>query len=191
MLHEGIAENYNSKLKAALSQKGVTLEAQGQGQVERREGKATVASVHAETFLRNPALAEEVFGPFSIIVRCADRHELHAVVSSLHGQLTATLIGDEVELLEYQGLIKSLTDKAGRIIINGVPTGVEVCSAMQHGGPFPSTTDSRFTAVGPDAIKRFVRPVAFQNCPERLLPDELKESNPLNIWRLYNGEWKK
>jgi alpha-ketoglutaric semialdehyde dehydrogenase len=79
----------------------------------------------------------------------------------------------------------------GRLIINGVPTGVEVCPAMQHGGPFPATTDSRFTSVGTDAVKRFVRPVAFQNFPDALLPDELKQSNPLGIWRLFNNEFRR
>jgi NADP-dependent aldehyde dehydrogenase len=191
MLHEGIAENYAAKLKQALSQKGVTVEAEAQGNAGKRQGKAIVASATGSTFMNNPLLVEEVFGPFSLLIRCADRHELHAVISKLHGQLTASLIGEESELKEYQNCFRTLIEKAGRVIINGVPTGVEVCPAMQHGGPFPATTDSRFTAVGTDAIKRFVRPVAFQNCPEALLPEELKESNPLNIWRLYNGAWKK
>ncbi|MBS1628382.1 MAG: aldehyde dehydrogenase (NADP(+)), partial [Bacteroidetes bacterium] len=79
----------------------------------------------------------------------------------------------------------------GRIIINSVPTGVEVCYAMQHGGPFPATTDSRFTSVGADAIKRFARPLSFQNWNDNLLPDELKNNNPLNIWRMVNNEWTK
>lgn len=191
MLHDGIAEHYNTKLKQALSQKGVTVEAEASGESGKRQGKPIVASVKADVFLKNPLLTEEVFGPFSLLVRCADRHELHAVASSLHGQLTSTIIGEEAELKEYHNLIRTMTDKAGRIIINGVPTGVEVCPSMQHGGPFPATTDSRFTAVGSDAIKRFARPVTFQNCPESLLPDEVKESNPLNVWRLYNGDWRK
>jgi 2,5-dioxopentanoate dehydrogenase len=191
MLHEGIAHNYNEKLKQALEQRGVRVEAEASGVSGQREGKAIIASVKADTFLKNPVLAEEVFGPFSLLVRCADRHEMHAVVSHLRGQLTITVIGEEDELNDYQGLIKTMTDKAGRIIINGVPTGVEVCPAMMHGGPFPATTDSRFTAVGTDAIKRFARPVAFQNCPHSLLPDELKEGNPLGIWRMYDGQWKR
>jgi NADP-dependent aldehyde dehydrogenase len=84
-----------------------------------------------------------------------------------------------------------LIEKAGRLIVNGVPTGVEVCPSQQHGGPYPSTTDSRFTAVGTDAVRRFIRPVSFQSFPESLLPEELKTSNPRKIWRLFNGEWKK
>ncbi|MBX2969614.1 MAG: aldehyde dehydrogenase (NADP(+)) [Cyclobacteriaceae bacterium] len=191
MLHEGIADNYARKLGQTLAQKGVRIEAEAAGEPGKQHGKALISSATASTFLNNPLLAEEVFGPFSLLIRCADRHELHTVISNLHGQLTSTVIGDEAELMEYQNCIRALTEKAGRIVINGVPTGVEVCPAMQHGGPFPATTDSRFTAVGTDAIKRFVRPVAFQNCPEILLPDELKENNPLNIWRVYNGSWKK
>ncbi|MBX2945933.1 MAG: aldehyde dehydrogenase (NADP(+)) [Cyclobacteriaceae bacterium] len=191
MLHDGIAENYAKKLRQALSQKGVSIEAEASGMPGKRQGKAIVASASASTFMSNPLLAEEVFGPFSLLIRCADRNELHTVISKLHGQLTATMIGEESELIEYQSCFRTLQEKAGRVIINGVPTGVEVCPAMQHGGPFPSTTDSRFTSVGTDAIKRFARPVAFQNCPEALLPNELKEKNPQNIWRMYNGEWKK
>ena len=191
MLHDGIAENYNTKLKQALSQKGVSIEAEASGTSGKRQGKAIVASVKAEVFLKNPLLTDEVFGPFSLLVRCADRHELHSVVSNLHGQLTSTLIGEEEELRGYQNVINTMVEKAGRVIINGVPTGVEVCPSMHHGGPFPSTTDSRFTAVGTDAMKRFARPVTFQNFPNSMLPKELMEENPLKIWRLYNSEWKK
>jgi alpha-ketoglutaric semialdehyde dehydrogenase len=150
-----------------------------------------VASVAAETFLQNPTLSEEVFGPFSLIVKCKDINELHQVITKSHGQLTSTIIGDEAEISKHKVLINMLIEKAGRLIINGVPTGVEVCPAQMHGGPYPATTDSRFTAVGTDAIKRFVRPVAFQNFPESLLPSELKTENPLGIWRLVNGEFKK
>jgi NADP-dependent aldehyde dehydrogenase len=112
-------------------------------------------------------------------------------VNRSHGQLTSTIIADEVELAKYSSLLNMLVEKAGRIVINGVPTGVEVCPSMQHGGPFPATTDSRFTAVGTDAFKRFARPVAFQNFPDSILPYELKELNPLKIWRLRNNEWGK
>jgi NADP-dependent aldehyde dehydrogenase len=101
------------------------------------------------------------------------------------------VIGSAEEVQRHAALLNLMTEKAGRLIMNGVPTGVEVCAAMQHGGPFPSTTDSRFTSVGPDAIKRFARPVAFQNFPDALLPAELKDANPLQIWRLYNGAWGK
>jgi len=191
MLHQGIADNYSKKLKNALAQKGVKVEASASVEATSAQGRPTVASVSASDFLKNPALAEEVFGPFSLIIRCADLKELNTVVNHTHGQLTATIIADESEISNHKSLLNTLVEKAGRLVINGVPTGVEVVAAQNHGGPFPATTDSRFTAVGTDAIKRFVRPVSFQNFPDTLLPDELKESNPLNIWRLYNGELRK
>lgn len=191
MLHQGIADNYSKKLKNALAQKGVKVEASASVEATSAQGRPTVASVSASDFLKNPALAEEVFGPFSLIIRCADLKELNTVVNHTHGQLTATIIADESEISNHKSLLNTLAEKAGRLVINGVPTGVEVVAAQNHGGPFPATTDSRFTAVGTDAIKRFVRPVSFQNFPDALLPDELKESNPLHIWRLYNGELRK
>ena len=194
MLHPGIAENYVKKLTHALAQKGVKLEVQAAAESkkgDKNQGRPTVASTTATEFLKNPSLAEEVFGPFSLIIRCGDMSELNKMVGSLHGQLTASVIGAESEIAKHSNLTNTLIEKAGRLIVNGVPTGVEVCPSQNHGGPFPATTDSRFTAVGTDALKRFARPVAFQNFPDALLPDELKESNPLKIWRIYNGEWKK
>lgn len=191
MLHQGIADNYSKRLTQTLAQKGVKTEGQTTTQGNNAQGTPLVASVSADTFLQNPTLSEEVFGPFSLIVKCKNLEELTKVVSRGHGQLTATIIGDEAEISKYKVLINVLIEKAGRLIINGVPTGVEVCPSQMHGGPFPATTDSRFTAVGTDAIKRFVRPVAFQNFPESLLPDELKSNNPLGIWRIFNGEFRK
>lgn len=191
MLHQGIADSYSSKMERALQQKGVTLEGKSSGAPATRQGRPTVASAPAAEFIKNPTLAEEVFGPFSLIVKCKSLDELHSVINITHGQLTASLIGDEEELSRHQNLINVLMEKAGRLIINGVPTGVEVCPSMQHGGPFPSTTDSRFTSVGTDAVKRFVRPVSYQNFPDSLLPAELKHSNPLGIWRMVNNSWSK
>ena len=191
MLHKGIADNYSKKLEKALAQKGIVIEGQSSLAIAANQGKPLVASVSASEFLKNTLLAEEVFGPFSLVVKCKDIAELHSVVNHMHGQLTCSLFGDETELSKHQNILNTLVERAGRLIVNGVPTGVEVCAAMQHGGPFPSTTDSRFTSVGTDAIKRFVRPVAFQNFPNALLPEELKEGNPLGIWRLFNNEWKR
>ncbi|MEQ8423919.1 MAG: aldehyde dehydrogenase (NADP(+)) [Cyclobacteriaceae bacterium] len=194
MLHPGIADNYVKKMASALAQKGVTLEVQAEAESkvgDKNQGRPTVASAPAAEFLKNPSLAEEVFGPFTLIIKCKDINELNKVVGHVHGQLTASIIGEESEIAKHSSLTNSLVEKAGRLIINGVPTGVEVCPSQNHGGPFPATTDSRFTAVGTDAIKRFARPVAFQNFPDALLPDELKEGNPLGVWRIYNGEWKK
>jgi len=191
MLHQGIADNYTKRLATALGQKGVTLVGKSAEEGSSSQGRPVVASTTADNFLRNNLLAEEVFGPFSLVVKCADINELGMVINHLHGQLTASVFADEQEIADHHNLLNVLKEKAGRLIINGVPTGVEVAASMQHGGPYPSTTDSRFSSVGPDAIKRFVRPVSFQNFPDALLPDELKESNPLSIWRYYNGEWRK
>jgi 2,5-dioxopentanoate dehydrogenase len=191
MLHQGIADNYATKSSQALAQKGIVVEGKSSTEAKKNQGAPMIVSVAAADFLKNPLLAEEVFGPFSLIVKCKDLAELHTVVSHLHGQLTSSIFGSEEEIQKHQSLLNVLTEKAGRLIINGAPTGVEVCPSMQHGGPFPSTTDSRFTSVGIDAIKRFVRPVAFQNFPNTLLPEELKDGNPLGIWRMFNNEFTK
>lgn len=191
MLHQGIADNYSKRLANVLAQKGVKVEGQSASDSDASQGRPLIASVDAAEYFKNPQLAEEVFGPFSLIIRCKDVNVLNAVVNTTHGQLTATVIGDEAEIAKHKDMMNILIEKTGRLIINGVPTGVEVCPSQHHGGPFPSTTDSRFTSVGVDAVKRFVRPVAFQSFPESLLPEELKTSNPRNIWRLFNGEWKK
>jgi alpha-ketoglutaric semialdehyde dehydrogenase len=191
MLHQGIADNYYKRLAITLEQKGVTVEGQSSSNASLNQGKPLVASTSASTFIKNTLLAEEVFGPFSLIVKCKDINELHAVVNHLNGQLTTSIFGDVAEIAKYSSLVNMLVEKAGRLIINGVPTGVEVCPSMNHGGPFPATTDSRFTAVGIDAIKRFARPVAFQSFPNSLLPEELQDGNPLSIWRLFNNAWTK
>ena len=189
MLHQGIADNYSKRLAQALTQKGVQVEGQSLTDGNAAQGRPLVASVAANDFIKNPALAEEVFGPYSLIVRCKSNDELNSVINHSQGQLTCTVIGEEVELAKHASLFNVLVEKAGRLVINGVPTGVEVCPSMQHGGPYPATTDSRFTAVGTDAIKRFVRPVSFQNFPDSLLPNELKDKNPLGIWRMLDGKW--
>lgn len=133
-------------------------------------------------------LQEEIFGPCTVIIEVADRAELLQALQALRGQLTATLIGESDELAASADLIALLERKAGRVLINGYPTGVEVCDAMVHGGPYPATSDSRGTSVGSLAIDRFLRPVCYQNFPDALLPDALKNRNPLGIRRLVNGE---
>jgi len=145
----------------------------------------------AKEFRENPVLQEEIFGPATLLVECTDEAELLQTIESLPGQLTATvhLTSDEEE--SSRGFLEAFTEKAGRIILNGYPTGVEVCPSMQHGGPYPATTDSRFTSVGTAAIQRFARPVCFQNFAERLLPLELQNVNKLQIWRQINGRFTK
>jgi NADP-dependent aldehyde dehydrogenase len=109
----------------------------------------------------------------------------------LSGQLTTTIIGENDEFTDYPELISELQEKAGRVIFNGVPTGVDICPSMVHGGPYPATTDSHFTAVGPESIKRFLRPLSFQDAPEAVLPLALRNENRLKIWRLVNSELNK
>ncbi|MGB5418339.1 MAG: aldehyde dehydrogenase (NADP(+)), partial [Algibacter sp.] len=128
------------------------------------------------------------FGPFSLVVQCENERQLETIISNLEGQLTGTIISDDNEIGAHSNIVNALENRVGRIIFNGVPTGVEVCPSMQHGGPYPASTDSRFTAVGVDSIKRFVRPFSYQDWPNELLPDELKNENPLGISRLVNGK---
>ena len=191
MLHPGIAKAYAEKKVAALTQAGVTIIAESAVKTEENEGIAAVASASGQAFLNNPVLHQEVFGPYSIVIRCSDIQEMTEVVKHLEGQLTATLMATDNDIINNSELVEEVKNICGRFILNSVPTGVEVCLSMQHGGPFPSTTDSRFTSVGADGIKRFARPVAFQNWSDSLLPDELKNENPLGIWRTVDNELTK
>lgn len=190
MLHPGIVKAYKEKKGEALLQEGVHLVAESETGVQEGEGLPTVATVSGAAFLANPLLHQEVFGPYSLVIRCAGMEEMERVAKQLEGQLTCTLMATREDILSYPELVESIQLLCGRVILNGVPTGVEVCRSMQHGGPFPATTDSRFTAVGADGIRRFARPQAWQNWPESLLPDELKDSNPLGIWRMVNDQWQ-
>jgi alpha-ketoglutaric semialdehyde dehydrogenase len=186
MLHPGIAKAFAEKRNAALTQDGVTTVAVSSAPPQENQGIPTIASATAQAFLNNPLLHQEVFGPYSLIIRCKDAAEMLAVAGHLEGQLTATLMADEQDIREHESLVEAVQDICGRLILNGPPTGVRVGLAMQHGGPFPATTDSRFTSVGADGIKRWARPVCYQNWSDTLLPDALKDGNPLNIWRVIN-----
>ncbi len=190
MLNTGIYKSYVEKRAAALSQVSVAQIAIAEKDAALNEGIATIATTTAQVFLANPLLQQEVFGPYSIIIRCVNINEMIAVATNLEGQLTATLMATENDIIQNEKLVEAVKNICGRFILNSVPTGVEVCLAMQHGGPFPATTDSRFTSVGSDGIKRFARPIAFQNWPNNLLPDELKDENSLGIWRTVNNELK-
>jgi NADP-dependent aldehyde dehydrogenase len=141
-----------------------------------------------ESFLRNSDLASEVFGPSTLIVRHSTRAQVLDIARNLAGHLTATIHGTEADLREFSDLIAILKSKVGRLVFNGFPTGVEVSHAMVHGGPYPATSDGRSTSVGSEAIFRFCRPVCYQGFPESVLPDELRNSNPLGIWRMVDGE---
>lgn len=187
MLNEKIATSYYTHRGTMIEQTGVEV----LGSIENageNKGKPLTAKVSGESFLNNPTLHEEVFGPFTLVVECTDTDQMALVAQSLSGQLTGTLVADENDLTEYSAIVDALTDKVGRILFNGVPTGVEVCHSMQHGGPYPASTDQRTTSVGTAAISRFVRPVAFQNWPDSLLPEPLKNGNPMDIWRVVDGQ---
>ncbi|ANY19360.1 NADP-dependent fatty aldehyde dehydrogenase [Tsuneonella dongtanensis] len=151
-------------------------------------GEAQLYTVSASDFLAEPHFAEEVFGPVSVVVRCADIDELTHVLESMEGQLTATLHLSPADHEAASMLIPLLERKAGRIIANGWPTGVEVAHAMNHGGPYPATSDGRSTSVGTLAIDRFLRPVAYQDMPESLLPDGLREAAATGLRRV-DGAW--
>ncbi len=150
-------------------------------------GHPVLFETSAESFLSNPDLEKEIFGPTTLLVRYGQSKELLDAARALDGHLTVTVHADEDDLRDFPALLSILEKKAGRLIFNGFPTGVEVCHAMVHGGPYPATTDSRSSSVGSMAILRFARPVAYQDFPNSVLPPELQDANPLGIWRLVDG----
>jgi len=187
MLHPNIIGAYESNKTKMLSQNKLEITASINNEVRANYGRQAIATVEGTTFLDNSNLHQEVFGPFSMVVQCENKEQLEEIISKLEGQLTGTILAEN-ELGDYSNIVDALQNRVGRIIFNGVPTGVEVCSAMVHGGPYPASTDSRFTAVGIESIKRWVRPFCYQSWPNELLPDELKNENPLKISRLVDGK---
>jgi NADP-dependent aldehyde dehydrogenase len=189
MLHPGIRDAYLAAANTALNVSGVSVLARSDVEADARftQGPALLLGTSSDVFLAQPCLREEIFGPASLLVEASDRADLLKVAESLNGQLTATVHGTEAELAGAQELLLILERKAGRLIFNGFPTGVEVSPAMQHGGPYPATTDSRFTGVGTAAFLRWVRPVCYQNVPAAMLPSELRNENPVGLMRLING----
>ncbi|MGB2665074.1 MAG: aldehyde dehydrogenase (NADP(+)) [Candidatus Acidiferrum sp.] len=154
-------------------------------------GQPILFDTSAESFLANHDLEKEIFGPTTLLVYCGQRKEFLDAANALEGHLTVTVHAEEEDLKEFAALLSILEKKAGRLIFNGFPTGVEVCHAMVHGGPYPASTDSRATSVGSLAILRFARPVAYQDFPNPTLPPELQDANPLGIWRLVDGKLTK
>lgn len=190
MLTNGIRSAYQSATTHRKTEAGVTLlAARTESADDQRLGVgAAVFEADTDSFLRNPDLAAEIFGPATLIVRHSSRTQVLELARHLGGHLTATLHGTEADLHEFSDLLAILKDKVGRLVFNGFPTGVEVSHAMVHGGPYPSTSDGRSTSVGSQAIFRFCRPVCYQGFPESTLPDELRDRNPLGIWRMVDGE---
>lgn len=191
MLSPGIYQAYENGVSSLAKQEGVELLAKGKKEDYPNSGTAQVLKTKASVFLNNKHLEEEVFGPSTLAITAESKAELLTLAKALRGHLTATVFGTPNDLETYRDLIPILEQKAGRLIINAFPTGVEVCHAMVHGGPFPATTDSRSTSVGTTAITRFTRPICYQGFSDFLLPEALKKGNPLGIWRLVDGQWGK
>jgi len=190
MLNAGTLKSYGKGLEHLQAHPGITQlagQAQQGNQAQPQLFKADVSLLIDGDEL----LQEEVFGPATVVVEVADKAELIRALHGLRGQLTATLIGDEADFSAFGDLVAVLEQKAGRLLLNGYPTGVEVCDSMVHGGPYPATSDARGTSVGTLAIDRFLRPVCYQNFPDALLPEALKNANPLGINRLVDGETTK
>jgi acyl-CoA reductase-like NAD-dependent aldehyde dehydrogenase len=193
MLSAGICAAYGAGVAERANLPGVELLAAaaaapavasvGEPRAVHGQAGAALFRTDAATFLASPVLMNEVFGPTTLVVECAGRAEMLAVARALEGQLTASVHGTDADLAANGDLLEVLEGRAGRLVFNGYPTGVEVCHAMVHGGPHPATLDGRSTSVGTRAIQRFARPVCWQDCPDALLPEELREGNPLGIWR--------
>ena len=185
MLTAGIASSYAKGVAALAQHADVTPLVQNTG--DEGKGAAALFVTSGEAFLAKHDLRDEVFGPASLLVACRDIEQLLAITESLEGQLTATLQMDAGDVADARRLLPVLERRVGRILANGFPTGVEVSTAMVHGGPFPATSDGRSTSVGTAAINRFLRPVSYQNLPQDLLPESLRDDNPLGIWRRHDG----
>ncbi len=190
MLTAGLCAAYRSGIEKFSRAGGVRVAASvvAGGAANPAQAGATLFVTGAETFLATHDLMDEIFGPSTLVVQCDSREQMLAAAHRLEGQLTATLHGTPEDLAANRDLVAILESKAGRLLFNGFSTGVEVCHAMTHGGPYPATSDGRSTSVGSRAIERFVRPVCYQGFPDEALPDELKEANPLGIWRLVDGK---
>jgi NADP-dependent aldehyde dehydrogenase len=187
MLSVGIHAAYDQGTNVLSRHPSVKTIARGGATPGATAGQAGIFTTEAAAFLADKALGHEVFGPASLIVRVRNDGELLRVLREIEGQLTATLLFDLADEAAVAGLLPVLQQKVGRILANGWPTGVEVCHAMVHGGPFPATTDARSTSVGSLAMQRFLRPVCFQNMPETLLPNAVRDSNPYQLPRTLDG----
>ncbi|MBV9848428.1 MAG: aldehyde dehydrogenase (NADP(+)) [Armatimonadetes bacterium] len=191
MLHGGICRMYVQGADRLGGTPGVRLAGHAATPADPAlaQAGAAVFATDAAAFARTPHLAEEVFGPSTLLITADTPAQLEDIAGNLEGQLTATVHGTPDDLREHRGLIAILETKVGRLLFNGFPTGVEVSPAMQHGGPFPATTDSRTTSVGTAAMARFARPLCWQDAPPDLLPAELQDPNPRRLWRLVDDEW--
>ncbi len=188
MLTPGIFAAYAAGVAALAANRNAQRVASGQAPQGPNQCQAQLFLTEATAFLGDPGLQAEVFGAASLVVACDSDAQVRQVAEHLEGQLTATLHLDEADFDSARQLLPTLERKAGRILLNGWPTGVEVCDAMVHGGPFPATSDTRSTSVGTAAILRFLRPICYQDLPDALLPAELQHANPLHLRRLVDGK---
>jgi NADP-dependent aldehyde dehydrogenase len=186
MLNAGTLGSYANGVAALRTHPGIRHLAGASQQGDQAQPQLFQADVSL-LLEGDEVLQEEVFGPTTVIVEVAGQAELNAALHGLHGQLTATLIAEPEDFQQFPELTALLEQKVGRVLVNGYPTGVEVCDAMVHGGPYPATSDARGTSVGTLAIDRFLRPVCFQNYPDSALPEPLRNANPLGIQRLVDG----
>jgi NADP-dependent aldehyde dehydrogenase len=189
MLYDALCSRFRETSAATQALPGVQAAAHSAAPAKTGQAAALLMTAEANVFLGEKLLSEEMFGPSTVVVRCGSAAELEQVARVLPGQLTATIHGTEEDLAEHANLVAILREKVGRLVFNGFPTGVEVCPSMHHGGPWPATTDSHFTSVGTAAIKRFARPVCFQNFPQAGLPVELQNRNRRQLWRLVDGQF--
>jgi len=187
LLTQGIRAAYGSGLDARKKKSEISLLAAAPAS-DRNAVEVAIFETDVKSFLNDPELSEEIFGPSTLLVRHSRREDVLDAARTLEGHLTATIHGTEQDLGDFSDLISILETKVGRLIFNGFPTGVEVSHAMVHGGPFPATSDGRSTSVGTQAIYRFCRPICYQGFPDEALPEELKDNNTLGVWRLVDGE---
>jgi len=190
MLTPGIFKAYQHATAAMAGNDNITQAAHGKAGNAPNQGEAVFFTTDAAHFLADADMRNEMFGAAALLVRCSDLDQVAQVINALEGQLTVTLQLDDADLPAARLLLPMLERKAGRLLANGWPTGVEVSHAMVHGGPYPATSDSRTTSVGTLSIRRFLRPVCYQNMPAELLPDALRSENGMAIPRLIDGELK-
>jgi NADP-dependent aldehyde dehydrogenase len=189
MLNRGLRDSFAERTTAMSSASGVKTLVSGKA-ADNAGMSPALFETTADAFLRDSQLHEEAFGPGGIVVRCENAEQVLLCVQALGGNLTGTLhVGSGEDPALAARVLSAIETNVGRVIVNGYPTGVEVGRAIVHGGPYPATTDAGTTSVGSAAIRRFVRPVAYQNTPQELLPPALRDDNPLGIMRLVNGEW--
>ncbi len=190
MLYRGIRDAYADGVRRFAAVPGVTVAASAAtaGQGDALAAAPTLFTADVGTFLANPTLHEELFGPSTLVVTGRSKADLERVARGLEGHLTATVHGTPADLEEYRDLVAILGRKVGRLVFNGFPTGIEPCPSVHHGGPYPATTDARSTSIGTAAVERFVRPLCYQDFPQSALPPELRDENPRGVWRMVDGE---